>query len=121
MAKILLAEQDQDLRFILVQVLNAAGHDVEILNESPSIANDQSKPDVFILDQQTPSIDGLALAKYLGINTGAQNIPVIMISTYPEVKRKAKRLGVSEFLPKPFDAKDLLSSIDRHTNPMAIR
>ena len=102
-------------------MLKAAGHDVEILSESPSVANDQGKPDVFILDQQTPSIDGLALGKYLAVNTGVQNIPVIMICPYPEVKRKAKRLGVSEFLHKPFNAKDLLSSIDRQVNPMAIR
>jgi DNA-binding NtrC family response regulator len=116
MARILLAEHDQDLRFILVRVLNAAGHDVEILNES--VPDQVRWPDVFILDQPIPAIDVQDLLKYLKVNGESKNIPVIMISTYPEVKRKAKRLGVSEFLNKPFDAKDLLMSIERQINPL---
>lgn len=117
MAKILLAEHDQDLRFILNRVLNDAGHNVESLNEGSPIVNGQVKwPDVFILDQQIPTIDGLAISKYLKINSETKNIPIIMISSYPEAKKKAKRLGVSEFLHKPFQAKDLLKSIERQIN-----
>jgi DNA-binding response OmpR family regulator len=120
MAKILLVEHDQDLRFILVRVLNAAGHDVEILNDGIQITNNRiTWPDVFILDQAMPVIDGLALPNCLRINKETKHIPIIMISTYPEVKRKAKRLGVSEFLHKPFHTKDLLMSIERQINPGA--
>src|SRR5688572_13595995 len=117
MAKILVAEHDNDLRFILDRILNDAGHHVESLNEGSSIVNGQVKwPDVFILDQQMPTIDGLALSKYLKINIETKNIPIIMISSYPEVKKKARRLGINEFLEKPFRSKDLLKSVERQVN-----
>ena len=117
MAKILLAEHDKDLRFILDRILNDAGHYVQSLNEGSSIVNGQVKwPDVFILDQQIPTIDGLALSKYLKINSETKDIPIIMISSYPEVRKKAKRIGVNEFLQKPFHSDDLLRSIERQVN-----
>lgn len=117
MVKILLAEDDQDLRFILHQMLNNAGYDVESLNEGSEIVNGKIKwPDVFILDQQIPTIDGLALSKYLKIDNATKDIPIIMISAYPESRKKAKRIGVNDFLQKPFQLKDLLNVIERHVN-----
>ena len=118
MTKILLAEDDQDLRFMLHEMLSNEGYQVESLNEGSDIVNGKvGWPDVFILDQQISKIDGLALSKYLKINYETKHIPIIMISAYPESRNKAKRVGVSDFLQKPFDSKELLHLIKRHINP----
>lgn len=117
MANIVLAERDNDLRFILDRILNDAGHKVESLDEGSNIVNRKVMwPDVFILDQQMASIDGLALSKYLKINKETKDIPIIMISVYPEAKKKARQAGVNVFLQKPFQAVDLLESIERQLN-----
>lgn len=117
MAKILLVEDDEDLRFILHRMLDNAGYSVASLNEGSSILNgDIEWPDLFILDQQIPTIDGLALSKYLHINSETKDIPIIMISAYPELRNKAKRIGVSGYLQKPFESKELLYLIERHIN-----
>lgn len=114
MAKILLTEVDKDLRFNLVRVLNEAGHKVESLNEGSRIVNDQVEiPDLFILDQKTPTIDGLALSKFLKINSKTKHVPIIMISTDPEARKKAKRIGVNDFLEKPLESKNLLKVVNR--------
>ena len=117
MTKILLAADDQDLRFMLHQMLSNAGYEVESLNEGSDIVNGRvGWPDIFILDQQISKIDGIALSKYLKINKETKDIPIIMISAYPESRSKAKRVGVSDFLQKPFDLKDLLHLIARYAN-----
>lgn len=118
MAKIILAESDHDSRFMLSRILLAAGHHVQSFAEGTEIVNGNvTLPDVFILDQQISTIDGLALSKFLKIKTETRKIPIIMLSAYPEMRKKAKQIGVSAFLPKPFAARELLNVIGRHTSP----
>jgi CheY-like chemotaxis protein len=117
MAKIVVAENDTDMQFILGQLLNGAGYNVEVLNEGSKIVNEQvDVPDLFILDQQMPTIDGVALTKYLKINSRTKNVPVVMISAYPGVRKRAEQIGVNDFLEKPFQAKTLLEIVERHVS-----
>jgi CheY-like chemotaxis protein len=117
MAKILVAEDDRDMQYILHHVLNDAGYSVEVVNEGTKIVNEQVEvPDLFILDQQMPTIDGLALTKYLKINNRTKNVPIIMISAYPESRKRAKKIGVNDFLEKPFQSENLLKIIKRYVS-----
>lgn len=112
--KILLAEDDPDIRYILNLVLNQAGYDVEPLSSGDSIVQGQHQwPDLFILDKALPVIDGMALCKYLKINEETRDIPIIMISSYHKLKSKAKELGVSAFIEKPFDLQLLLQVVEK--------
>lgn len=113
--KILLAEDDADIRFILNHVLNEAGYEVELVSTGHNIVNGKhGLPDLFILDKALPVIDGLALCKYLRIKKETRDIPIIMISAFHQLKKKARELGVNEFVEKPFDVKQLVSLVDKH-------
>jgi two-component system phosphate regulon response regulator PhoB len=113
--KILLAEDDADIRFILEMVLKDAGYEVETLSTGNAIVEPRKEwPDLFILDKQLPTIDGLALCKYLKIKRETRDIPIIMISSYHKLKRKATEVGVDGFLEKPFDLKALLEQVEKH-------
>ena len=113
--KILLAEDDPDIRFILNMVLKDAGYEVETLPTGSAIVERRNEwPDLFILDKALPTIDGLALCKYLKIKKETKDIPIIMISSYHKLKRKATEVGVDDFLEKPFDLKVLLRQIEKH-------
>jgi DNA-binding response OmpR family regulator len=115
--KILIAEDDKDILFILDMILNDAGFKVEPLNEGSSIVGRKSDwPDLFILDKHLPTIDGIALCKYLKLQETTKNIPIIMISSYHKLKRKAKEAGVDDFLEKPFDIKELLTTINKYVD-----
>jgi two-component system KDP operon response regulator KdpE/two-component system response regulator MprA len=63
-----------------------------------------------------PTIDGIALCKYLKLQEATKDIPIIMISSYHKLKRKAKEAGVDDFLEKPFDIKDLLRTINKYVD-----
>ncbi len=114
--KILLAENDPDIRFILNHVLEVAGYQVEPLPAGETIVErKQEWPDLFILDQSLPVIDGLALCKYLKIKEETKNIPIIMMSSYHKARSKARKIGVDDFLEKPFDLERLLKLVEKHT------
>jgi CheY-like chemotaxis protein len=61
-----------------------------------------------------PIIDGLAVCKYLKLNSATKDIPVIMISAYHKLRSKAKEAGVDEFIEKPFELKNLLHTIEKY-------
>jgi DNA-binding response OmpR family regulator len=115
--KILVAEDDKDILFILDLILKDAGYKVEPLPDGRSIVTGRNEwPDLFILDKDLPAIDGLAICKYLKLNPETKDIPIIMISAFHYLKQKALHAGVDEFIKKPFELKELLDIIDRHIN-----
>lgn len=64
--KIVVAEDDKDILFVLKFILNEAGYEVEPMTDGKSIiSRNQDWPDLFILDNNMPTISGLALCKYL--------------------------------------------------------
>ncbi len=113
--KIVIAEDDKDILFILRLVLEDAGYEVQCLTDgSPIVEGTVDTPDLFILDKEMPVIDGLAICKFLKVKKETKDIPIIMISAYHKLKRKAKEVGVSKFIEKPFDLQHLLSSAHKY-------
>lgn len=116
--KILIAEDDQDILFILDMILTNAGYTVETMTSGASILDRKGDwPDLFILDKDMPVIDGLALSKYLKVREETRDIPIIMISAYHKLIGRAKNSGVSDFIEKPFELKKLLQTIEKYIEP----
>jgi DNA-binding response OmpR family regulator len=113
--KILIAEDDPDILFILDVMLKDAGYQVEPLKEGISIVDRKKDwPDLFIIDKDMPVIDGLAICKYLKLKKDTRDIPVIMISAHHALKQKAREAGVDDFIEKPFGLKSFLKAIEKH-------
>ncbi len=111
--RILIAENDPDMLFILHQVLRKAGYAVESSKGTSIVEAKHTWPDLFIVDRDLPSIDGMAVCKFLRVRAETKCIPIIMLSSY-EMRKKAARVGVNEFIKKPFDVNTLLKSVERH-------
>lgn len=115
MIKIVLAESNQDTRFLLGRALNDAGYEVESLTGATTIVGGKvGCPDIFILDQDIPIINGFAVSRFLRMKEDTKRVPIIMLSNYPGLKEKARKAGVSDFLLKPFATKQLLNIIEKH-------
>lgn len=113
--KIVIAEDDADIRLILNMLLKDAGYSVEAFAQASSIVDGKhSKADLFILDKDLPVIDGLAVCKYLRLKKDTKNVPIIMISAYHYLKGKAEEVGVNEFIEKPFGVRSLLSMVEKY-------
>jgi DNA-binding response OmpR family regulator len=119
--KIVIAEDDADIRLILNMLLEEAGYSVEAFSQASSIVDGKhDKADLFILDKDLPVIDGLAVCKYLRLKKDTRHVPIIMISAYHYLKNKAKEVGVNAFIEKPFGVSSLLSTVEKHIHtPMS--
>jgi len=73
---------------------------------------DRQMVDVVIVDAHMPRLSGFDLLATLKINDHTAHLPVVMTSsryTYNDLMQ-ALDLGAAEFLPKPFDAYDLVEA-----------
>lgn len=112
--RILIIESDPDLLFILDKVLNNAGYLVESSSAGLGIVEFKHIwPDLFILDNDLPTINGLAISKFLRVNSRTKGIPIILFSNY-NIEHKARRAGVDQFICKPFELRFLLEVVDKH-------
>lgn len=108
MIKIAMVEDDGDLAQVLTQYL--VNFNIEVHNfEDPYIglsALALDKYDLIILDLTLPGLDGLELCKEIVKN---YDIPIIISSARSDITDKvtALELGAEDYLPKPYDPREL--------------
>jgi len=111
--KIILVEDDLNLGFLLVEFLESNGFEVKLYRDGNSALQGFtiSAFDFCIIDVMLPGIDGFTLTgKIKEIN---RDIPVIILSarSLKEDKLTGFRLGVDDYITKPFDEEELLYRI----------
>jgi len=111
--KILLVEDEAAVRESVRDWLVDDGYDVECVETGEEALERVEKEDfgVMVLDLRLPGIDGLQVferAKRLKPETKG-----VMITAYPsiETRDKARRLGLIDYVPKPFKVEDLEKTI----------
>lgn len=114
--RILIVENDEDTLFLLEDAFTRAGYIVESCTAGSGIVEFKHQvPDLFILDQGLPMIDGVALSKFLRLQESTKDVPIIMISGQP-LKRKAIQAGADEFLKKPISMTHLLAVVRKYVH-----
>ena len=114
--KVYLVEDDLDILFALNTMLEDAGYDVLLSHSTKPLMEETLPPtDLFILDKCMADGDGLDGYHKLRSRSDTRDTPVIMISALRSAKTQAAAAGINDFLPKPFDMKDLLRMVSKHT------
>jgi DNA-binding response OmpR family regulator len=112
-AKIILVEDDINLGFLLVDFLETNGFEVKLYRDGLSglLGFQKNNFDFCILDLMLPKMDGFTLAEKIKELNG--EIPVIILSarSMKEDKIKGFRIGVDDYITKPFDEEELLYRI----------
>jgi YesN/AraC family two-component response regulator len=69
--------------------------------------------DLILLDLTMPKVDGYDVLKF--VKEKHPTTKVIMLTAFSELKNaiEAKKLGAEDFVSKPFNYKDLLTTVDR--------
>jgi len=116
--RVLLADDDPDLRDVLAEALRAEGFDVleaksgaQLLDMiAPSLLGKQGAPpaELVVSDLRMPGITGLSVLG--GLRQLDRTLPFILITAFadPETHAVARRLGATAVLDKPFDVKTLI-------------
>jgi PAS domain S-box-containing protein len=112
---ILVIDDDAAARDLLTRHLRSDGYQVKTASNGMDALQllRNFRPDAITLDILMPKMDGWSVLGNLKKNPDLKNIPVIMLSITDD-KRLGYTLGASEFLTKPIDQKELLSTIGKH-------
>lgn len=115
MAKILIVEDEPDLRQVLEYNLKQAGHDVlaaRLGQEGLTLAREQH-PDLVLLDLMLPDISGTEVCKALKDSQVTRHIPVMMVTARgEEIDRVVGfEIGADDYVVKPFSVRELLLRI----------
>lgn len=113
--KILVVDDEDALRTVLSAELNSEGYDVGTAADgSEALAELQKdKFDLVLLDIKMPNMNGFEVLKV--IKEKHQGTKVIMLTGFADLKNaiESKKLGAEDFVSKPYDLVDLLTTIDR--------
>jgi two-component system KDP operon response regulator KdpE len=121
--RILVIEDDDDIRSICEHLFTWAGHQVmAALDGAPGLELVESfEPDVIALDLMMPGIDGLTVLAALRGSAPSRDIPVVIVSarTLRADQLRAFEAGADEYVSKPFDPNVLLRVLERacHMSP----
>ena len=114
-ARILAVDDDPDALFILDRLLCRQGYRVFTATGGRSALEtlEREPVDVIVLDVMMPDLDGLQVAAALRQSDRTRGIPVILLtaSSHTETRVASMALGVSEFVTKPLNSRDLLARI----------
>jgi two-component system OmpR family response regulator len=111
MIKILMIEDDSEFAEILSEYLSM--FDIEVTNyEDPFLGLSAGIPkfDLIILDLTLPGMDGLEVCREIA---DRYKIPIIISSARSDIQDKIKGLeiGADDYIPKPYDPKEMLARI----------
>ncbi len=113
--RILLVDDEEDLRKMLRFRLEATNYDVieaadgqEGLNKARS-----ERPDLIILDLMLPKIDGFKVCRMLKFDEKYKAIPIVMFTARAQKQDQelGKEMGADAYVTKPFDPEILLGKI----------
>jgi CheY-like chemotaxis protein len=117
-ARILLVEDDQDIRTLFRMTLTSAGYFVrEARDGLEAIATLQIEAfDAILLDLSMPRIDGVSALDTFKVMENGQNIPIIAVSALddPAVEERTLESGAVAFLHKPLTPQELLDALSQH-------
>jgi CRP-like cAMP-binding protein len=116
MKKILLIEDNPDVRENTCEILELANYEVVTAGNGKigvELAQ-EDLPDLIICDIMMPELDGFGVLHILGKKPETARIPFIFLTAKTEKSdiRKGMTLGADDYLTKPFDDTDLLNAVE---------
>ena len=117
MKKILVVDDDREVRELLKERLERANYEVSTASHGQRAVSicKSNPPDLILLDIAMPEMDGYAVAEALGENQATEDIPTLFLSgkelDMKSVSERVGELSAHGFIMKTCDFKELLSRI----------
>ena len=111
---IVVAEDHEDILFVLKRALERAGHEVITAVDGAEAleAVQRYRPDVVVTDVDMPRMSGLDLCRAIRADAALRHIPVVLASgSLLPGDARAKEVGASATLLKPFLPAQLLDCV----------
>jgi DNA-binding response OmpR family regulator len=114
-ARILIAEDDADVRRLVALALEGEGHEVVTAVDGMEALHSMAEqlPDLMLLDVMMPNLDGYGVLDHMASSGMKDHVRVMMV-TAKGSERDAKRgleRGCDAYMTKPFDVIDLIEKV----------
>lgn len=113
MKKILIIEDEQDIVDIATMILEDEGYEVSSFTEYPGYEArvNSSRPDLVLLDLNLKGYQGKDICKYIKAHDHLKQTPVVLMSANRDIKTVKEESGADDYISKPFDLTDFISTI----------
>ncbi|MHB8475218.1 MAG: sigma-54-dependent transcriptional regulator [Steroidobacteraceae bacterium] len=115
-SRILVVDDEADIRGLLKEILSEEGYEVEVAADATQARSSRAAqvPDLVLLDIWMPDTDGITLLREWSMTDG-YDCPVVMMSGHGTVETavEATRLGAFDFVEKPLSLTKLLRTVER--------
>ena len=115
MAKIVIAEDERDIRNLIIFTLKLAGHEViAAKNGEEAVQKIRDElPDLILLDVRMPKMTGYEACEKIKSDKSIKNIPIVFLSAKGQDKeiRTGLELGAIKYILKPFSPDELTTEV----------
>jgi DNA-binding response OmpR family regulator len=115
MSKILIAEDERDIRDLVAFTLRFAGHEVVVATNGEEAVETalQANPDLILMDVRMPRMTGYEACKVMKANPDLKDIPVVFLTARGQESEIQQGLdaGAEEYLLKPFAPDQLTTRV----------
>ena len=117
--KVLVVEDDEQSRRLLVEVLGDQGYDVVDVDSGEkaleALRGAEASFDLMVLDIQMPGMDGMAVARTVRRNLRHRDLPILAVTALAHLSDAAQilRAGCDAYLSKPISNEELRATVAR--------
>ena len=113
---ILVVEDNPALNQAICEILKSYNHTTHASSNGYEalVFLQKQKPDVILCDIMMPEMDGFALLRHARADVKLRNVPFIFLTarTSNDDQRRARQIGIEDYLTKPVDSETLIVAID---------
>ena len=110
---LLVVDDETDVLFFMTKIFSPRGYNTITADsgiQAMKYLHDLSdKVSLILLDLNMPEMDGVQVLK--AIRRDYANLPVIVLTGYPEKKEEVERIGIEGFMVKPYSLEDLYNKV----------
>ncbi|MFC5178408.1 response regulator transcription factor [Nocardioides taihuensis] len=115
MARILVADDDIDIRELVEFKLSTLGHDIVAVTDGAAAidACKQDRPDLAVLDVMMPGMSGLDAIRVIRSDPSLSDLPVILLTARAQESDVENGFdsGADDYITKPFSPRELASRV----------
>ncbi|MBM0104831.1 response regulator [Steroidobacter sp. S1-65] len=123
--RVLLADDNPDMREYVRRLLQANGYVVEAVENGQKAldAAHVAKPDLVLTDVMMPQLDGFGLLRAIRQDPMLAGVPVVLLSARAGEEAKIEGLdaGADDYMVKPFAARELLARVNSNIQMAMVR
>ncbi len=117
MAKIMVVDDEPDVRNVVARLLKRRGYEVEVCEsaeEAIEKLRSGERPDLLLMDLMMPGMSGIDACRLIKSDPELKDIPVVILTVMaePETKEESASAGADAHVDKPINTQKLYDTIE---------